>query len=86
MNKKWILASVAALVIGVVVLNFNINANNNRLSAITLANIEALAQNETIDGTGGICCVLDNETCSYVLITENSGHGVQITNAVRCQF
>ena len=52
--KKKIFAGIAVLTIALTMaLNLNFSAKNNRLSDISLANIEALARGE---GENGDCC------------------------------
>ncbi|MDR1582929.1 MAG: NVEALA domain-containing protein [Prevotellaceae bacterium] len=51
--KKYILGGIAAVVIAVLAgVNVNLNSQDNELSAISLANVEALAQGEGGSGCG----------------------------------
>lgn len=81
--KKFLCVMFALVILGAIVLNVSIKANNNYLSEIALANIEALAQDEAIDGAG-ICCVAQGSNCNYALIRPDSGHVVSISDATYC--
>jgi hypothetical protein len=57
MNKKYIYGGIAVL--GIMVTagwNVNLNSQSNKLSAISLANVEALAQEP---GDGRYACYMD---------------------------
>ncbi|GHT13603.1 hypothetical protein FACS189426_18730 [Bacteroidia bacterium] len=52
MNKKVLLGIAALAIAGVSVVNVNFNSRSNNLSDVSLANVEALAQEVTV---GKIC-------------------------------
>ena len=59
MNKKKIFGSIAVLAIAAIAaFNININANENGLSDISLANVEALADGE--GGSNGCAVIPDH--------------------------
>jgi hypothetical protein len=65
--KKVILGGVAAIVVAVLAtVNVNLNSQNDNLSDLVLANVEALAQNEGGGGTSvGVCYMRAGHTGIY---------------------
>ena len=81
-KKKMVLTIMVAVAFAAVMaFNVNLGASNSSLSDIALANIEALAKNEEVPGTGGMCIVDENEECKFIVITQDGGHVVTYTNA-----
>ncbi|MCY4778298.1 NVEALA domain-containing protein [Sphingobacterium sp. UT-1RO-CII-1] len=63
--KKKILGAVAVIAIAAVA-TFNMNINNNdELSAISLANVEAIAQGETGGSSGTFTCYSTYNNCLF---------------------
>jgi hypothetical protein len=56
MNKKIFIFIVTFTIVAIAVLNVNLNPKVNGLSDVSLANVEALAEKESIEGTTEIVC------------------------------
>ncbi|GHT15520.1 hypothetical protein FACS189426_23180 [Bacteroidia bacterium] len=73
MNKKILFGIVALAIAGVSVVNVNFNSQSNNLSGVSLANVEALAQES---GGGDDCYTSSNNTCGYVVISNTGNYHV----------
>jgi hypothetical protein len=81
--KKIILGGVAAIAIAAfAVVNVNINSQNeNLLSDLALANVEALADNE--GGSVSIPCTIYNSTCSFSATLGDGSSGTMVLSGMR---
>ena len=55
MKRNFLIGIVVMAIMGVVTVNFGLNSSTNGLSDMSLANVEALAQNEDGGTSVGVC-------------------------------
>lgn len=70
MKKKILGATVAIAIAAMVTFNLHIKADSNKLSALTMSNVEALADGESGSGNGN-CQKNCKVKLNYLCITTN---------------